>query len=70
MFDDRSVKKLDQIDKKKRSFFALSRLLRYDIEEVKERAKVKFKLKSFAEIKEWQLDYLVNKLKSRALKLE
>lgn len=51
---------MDNINHKKRWFFGLCRELKIDVNEAKRKAKEKFNLKSFSDIKEYQLDYLIN----------
>lgn len=50
----------DSLTKKKRLFFGLCRELGYDTEKEKEKAKKRFKLKSFSEIKEYQINQLID----------
>lgn len=51
-----------EFERKRRWFFALCRELNYDIVVAQNKAKVRFNLSSFSGIKEYQLDYLIDKL--------
>ena len=52
----------NRLARKKRWFFALCRELGYNVEKAKSRAKLRFKLDSFAKIEEHQIDFLIDKL--------
>ena len=53
---------ITEFERKRRWFFALCRELKYDIVVARTKAKVRFNLQSFAEIQEFQLDWLIDRL--------
>lgn len=53
------------MNNKQRLFFYLCRKLGLDIETEKERLKQKFRLESFADIRMYQLDVILDQLKER-----
>jgi len=52
----------NRLARKKRWFFALCRELGYNVDKARNRAKLKFKLESFSDVQEHQLDYLIDML--------
>lgn len=55
---------ITEITRKKRYFFVLCKKLGYDKIVAKERAKKRFQLKSFSEVKIHQLTFLIAKLEA------
>ena len=53
---------MEGFERKRRWFFALCRELSFDVKEARTRACKKFGIESFADIKEYQLDQLIDKL--------
>lgn len=52
---------------KKRLFFALCRKLGLGVNQERELARQKFKLKSFADIQEYQLDVIIDQLREKTI---